>query len=188
MLELRFHGFGGQGVVTVAELTGLAGHNAGIWSQTMPYFGPERSGTPVEAYARFSDSRCRSRERIINPDWLIILSEKLLANPDILRGIKKTTKLLAVSSNEPAILIKKYPQLKKITAGLFSLDADIWAKHLGNTLMSNTVILGALSKLTGVFGQANAVTAIENKLAGKNKTIIDLNKQAVHLGYENIHR
>ena len=68
MRQIRIHGRGGQGVVTAAELIAIASFNDGNEAQAFPSFGVERTGAPIEAFARIDDKPIRTREHVYEPD------------------------------------------------------------------------------------------------------------------------
>ena len=78
MIEIRVHGRGGQGAVTSTELLALAAINEGKYAQAFPSFGPERRGAPVMAFVRISDAPIRTRERVYNPDIVVVLDPTIL--------------------------------------------------------------------------------------------------------------
>src|SRR5208283_4525057 len=78
MIELRFHGRGGQGAVTSAELLALAAINTGKFATAFPSFGPERRGAPVIAFARVSDQPIKLRCKVQEPDVVIVLDPSLV--------------------------------------------------------------------------------------------------------------
>ena len=78
MIEIRLHGRGGQGAVTSAELTALAAIGTGKYAQAFPSFGPERRGAPVMAFIRVSDKPIKTREKVYNPDIVVVLDPSLL--------------------------------------------------------------------------------------------------------------
>src|SRR5512141_1191217 len=89
MVEIRFHGRGGQGAVTSAELTALAAIEEGKYAQAFPSFGPERRGAPVLAFVRISpDQPIRIRSSIIEPDVVDVLDPVLLRIVDVASGLK----------------------------------------------------------------------------------------------------
>ncbi len=88
MWEIRFHGRGGQGAVTTAELIAVAAIGEGKYAQAFPSFGPERRGAPVVAYCRISDGKIRVRSKIYEPDVVIVLDPSLLRLVDVEDGLK----------------------------------------------------------------------------------------------------
>ena len=98
MIEVRFHGRGGQGAVTSAELMALAAIAEGKYAQAFPSFGPERRGAPVQAFLRISDTPIRLREKIYEPDVVLVLDPSLLATANVKAGLKPGGTLMANSS------------------------------------------------------------------------------------------
>src|SRR3972149_7143976 len=88
MIEIRFHGRGGQGAVTSAELLALAAIGEGKYAQAFPSFGPERRGAPVVAFCRIGDERIRIRANIYEPDLVVVLDASLLKVVKVAAGLK----------------------------------------------------------------------------------------------------
>ena len=88
MTEVRFHGRGGQGAVTSAELVALSAIDEGKYAQAFPSFGPERRGAPVVAFLRVSDHQIRVRSKVYNPDIVVVLDPTLLDIVDVAAGLK----------------------------------------------------------------------------------------------------
>src|SRR3954465_10543410 len=88
VIQVRFHGRGGQGVVTAAELLSVAAFNDGLHAQAFPSFGSERTGAPVMAYCRIGDAPIRTREPVVAPDALVIQDPTLLHLPEVFAGFE----------------------------------------------------------------------------------------------------
>ena len=162
MHQIRFHGRGGQGVVTAAELTAIAAFNEGHYSQAFPSFGVERTGAPIEAFARIDDVPIRTREHIYEPDILIIQDSSLIGVVDVSKGADKET-LVIINSAKP----KEDINLPLPKANLFVLDATkIALEEIGRNIV-NTVILGAFAKATGLVTLNSLEKAIRQKFDGK---------------------
>jgi len=177
MEEIRIHGRGGQGVVTAAELIALAAFFENRESQAFPNFGVERSGAPIQAYARISNKKIIKREQIYEPSVLIIQDASLLENSEIFNGCHKKTIIII---NAP-----KDNQLKMIcpTKNIyFSPATEIAMKIIGKNLV-NTVILGAFAKYTGLVSLESLKKAIKEKFKDKGKEIISKNIQAIEYAY-----
>ena len=109
IIQTRVHGRGGQGVVTAAELIALAAFYDGKESQAFPFFGVERSGAPIMAFARISNNKIKTREQIYRPDFLIIQDATLIHDAEILNGCEAQTKLLI---NSPKTREEIFNELK----------------------------------------------------------------------------
>ena len=89
MLEVRFHGRGGQGAVTSAEIIAQAAIKQGMSAQAFPSFGPERRGAPVQAFLRLSDRPIRLRSKVYKPDSVLILDPTLVESANPTAGLKE---------------------------------------------------------------------------------------------------
>ncbi|MEM3386114.1 MAG: 2-oxoacid:acceptor oxidoreductase family protein [Nitrososphaerales archaeon] len=144
MIELRFHGRGGQGVATAAELFVRAAAYENWFVQSTPFFGAERRGALVVAYARASDSPIWLREPVYNPDILVVFDQRALSEAGVLDGLKARGKILVNSTQRPE-------DVKPNIDGdfqVFTVDATgISMKHLKRPTV-NTTLLGALASIT----------------------------------------
>ncbi len=146
MAELRFHGRGGQGAVTSAELLALAAIAEGKFAQAFPSFGPERRGAPVVAFARIDDKQIRNRTAVQTPDVVIVLDPSILKIVNTSEGLKDGG-LQIVNSSRSAKELKEAFGLK---GKLVTVNANhIAAEEIGRVI-TNTTMLGALIKATGL--------------------------------------
>lgn len=177
MEQIRIHGRGGQGVVTAAELIAIAAFSEGKYAQAFPNFGVERSGAPIQSYARISSEPIITREQIYQPNILIIQDASLLENKDILKGTDKNTLFIinAPAGYQPPT---KLPS-KKI---YFSPATEIALKMFGRNIV-NTVILGAFAKHSGLIGLPALKEAITKKFQNKGEEIIKKNVQAIEIAF-----
>ena len=145
MIEVRFHGRGGQGAVTSAELIALAAIEEGKFAQGFPSFGPERRGAPVVAFARVNDKTIRLRSRIYQPDVAVVLDPSLLKIVDPSQGLKPGG-LLILNTNKSIDQIRaQFGYRVKLAA----VDADLIAHEELGLPIVNTTMLGALVRGTG---------------------------------------
>jgi pyruvate ferredoxin oxidoreductase gamma subunit len=145
MLEFRFHGRGGQGAVTSAELLALAAIAQGDFAQAFPSFGPERRGAPVVAFSRIDKKQIRNRTAVTKPNVVIVL------DPSILR-IANTSDGLADDGIQIVNTRRTMKELREeygLKGRLVTVDANrIAAEEIGRVI-TNTTMLGALIKATG---------------------------------------
>lgn len=168
VLEIRFHGRGGQGAVTSAELLALAAIDEGKNAQSIPAFGPERRGAPVLAFARISDERIRVRTPVTRPDVVVVLDAGLLRVVDVTEGMKESGILIINSSKSPEELraefdLNGYP--------LALVDATAIAREALGLPITNTTMVGALVRATGVVDVESLVGPFNHRfgrLAAKN--------------------
>ncbi len=144
MKEIRFHGRGGQGAVTAAELVAQAAISSDLYAQGFPNFGAERRGAPVMAYLRISDKQIFLRERIDTPDVVVVLDNSLMGLSEIMRGLKPgKTIIINVSSSERGKYLSLAAKYK-----LVFVDANQIAMDTIGLPITNTAIIGALVKST----------------------------------------
>lgn len=175
MKQIRIHGRGGQGVVTAAELIAIAAFNDKKEAQAFPHFGVERTGAPIEAFARIDNKPIRTREHVYEPDILIVQDPSLLEVVDVTKGCHKDTKIILNTSIEKEKV--NLPQ-----TNLFTIDATKIALDIIGKNIVNTVILGALAK-AGEISLDSLKKAIEQKFAKKGKSLIDKNIKAVEAAF-----
>ncbi|HDH96439.1 MAG TPA: pyruvate ferredoxin oxidoreductase subunit gamma [Proteobacteria bacterium] len=167
MIEIRFHGRGGQGAVTSAELLATAAINLGKYAQAFPSFGPERRGAPVMAFCRISNRRIRTREQVYKPDIVIVLDPALIDIVDVTAGLKSSGVLVINSSSAPDE-IKRERGIKQRVA---TCDATRIATEIIGRAITNTTMLGALIKATDIVPLEAFKDPLEHrfgKLADKN--------------------
>lgn len=163
MLEIRFHGRGGQGAVTSAELLAQAGIAKGKFAQAFPSFGPERRGAPVAAFTRISDEQIRSREKVYQPDCVVVLDPSVLAFVNVVDGIKSDGVLIINAPVCEETCKADYGHAGKLAF----VDADKIAAEVLGVPITNTTMLGAILKATGVLEPADMEEAIMNRFGAK---------------------
>ena len=104
MIEIRWHGRGGQGAKTASQLLADAAFMDGKYIQSFPEYGPERSGAPITAYNRISDERCSIHSNIYEPDYVVVVDETLLESVDVTAGLKKEGAIVINSSRNASEL------------------------------------------------------------------------------------
>lgn len=166
MTEVRFHGRGGQGVVTAAELLSVAAFDQGLHAQAVPSFGSERTGAPVVAYCRIDGRPIRAHDPITTPDAIVVQDPTLLHVPGVVAGVVADGYLLVNSSRtaEELGLPGLAPQLKadrRVTVAATELARE----RLGRPV-PNTALLGALAALTGIVSLEALQQAIRQRFAG----------------------
>ncbi len=178
MIEIRIHGRGGQGAVTTGQIMAIAAFYDNKQSQTFPMFGVERSGAPVQAFARISDEKINIRSQIYNPDIVIVLDASLLETVDVTSGLKEKGTLIINTNKKPSDLnINGNFNIRTVDATSIAL------KIFGRPIV-NTPMLGAFSKITKEISLNSLTKAIdETFLKTKGKKIAELNKKAITAVY-----
>ncbi|MEZ0344543.1 MAG: pyruvate ferredoxin oxidoreductase subunit gamma [Caldimicrobium sp.] len=168
MIEIRLHGRGGQGGVTSAELIAVSAIHQGKYAQAFPSFGPERRGAPVQAFARISDSRIRTREKIYNPDVVLVLDASLPKLVDVTAGLKEGG---IVILNSPLSEKEVRKMLRGYKGKLALVDATKIALEELGLPITNTTMLGAFIKATGLVEPSYMEEALKERfgrIAEKN--------------------
>ncbi len=170
--EIRIHGRGGMGAVTSAKIIAMAAFYDGKQSQAFPFFGTERRGSPVEAYARISDRPIRVREHVHEPDCVLVLDETLMDVVDVLKGLKKD-----------GLVILNTPEKKKKIDGysVVCVDALGIAMDVFGRPIVNTPILGAFAKATGLVSLESLERAVKHRFPGE---LGEKNALAIRRAYE----
>lgn len=146
MIEMRFHGRGGQGAVTSAELVARAAIDNGQYATAFPSFGPERRGAPVVAFARVDDKPIRVRSKIYNPDVVIVLDPSLLDIANPAADVRSDGVVIINTNQDPAALRKRL----NYSGRLAVVDASAIAKEVIGLPITNTTMVGALVKATNL--------------------------------------
>lgn len=172
MIEVRFHGRGGQGAVTSAELMAQAAIAEGKYAQAFPSFGPERRGAPLQAFLRISDEPIRLREKIYEPDIVVVLDPALLATGNVKDGLKKEGTLVANTAKNISAVREECG-----FAGRTALvDATKIAEEELGVPITNTTMLGALLKAAGLV----KIESLEGPLQARFGKIAEKNLRSLN--------
>ena len=182
LVEIVFHGRGGQGAVTAANLlvaAALKDGNKGV--QAFPFFGAERRGAPVRAFARISGEEIHLRSEVYSPDIVIVLDESIMGLVDVLKGLKKDGKILINTTKKPGDFnfSKKY-HVATVDATSVAIKHDIL---IGGIPVVNTPILGAVPKVLDRVTLSSIQAVIKNKWKGEGG---DRNVKATKDAYESV--
>jgi pyruvate ferredoxin oxidoreductase gamma subunit len=158
MFAVRFHGRGGQGVVTAAELLAAAAFREDRYAQAFPSFGSERMGAPVMSFCRIDDKPIRTREPVSEPDALLIQDPTLLHQADLFDGLTPDGYVLVNSAQGAAA--PDQPRYRAIPASRLAIA------HLGRPL-PGAPMLGGLAALTGVVSLDAVLAALNERFTGK---------------------
>ena len=175
LFEIRWHGRGGQGAVTSAELLASAAISEGKYAQAFPSFGPERRGAPVLAFDRISaDEPIRVRAEITEPDAVVVLDSGLTGIVDVTVGLKKGGKIVINTRKSPEDIAADFDG----KWGVAVVDAATIARELLGVNIVNTTMLGALLKATGVVKIESLFEPLENRFGRLAERNINAMKKA----------
>jgi len=180
MIEIRFHGRGGQGAVTASEFLARAAFEEGNDVQSFPMYGVERRGAPVTAFTRVDSKAVRNKAKIHEPDVVIVMDMALLDAVDVTEGLTPEGKVILNSGKSP----------DEIDLGvdnpIYTVDASaIAVKHgLGSKVapIVNTAILGAICKATGIVKIDTLVDVVKKNAPAKQEE----NAKATQEAYEKV--
>ncbi|TFH35678.1 MAG: pyruvate ferredoxin oxidoreductase [Dehalococcoidia bacterium] len=166
MLEIVFHGRGGQGAVTAANLLVAAALKDGHRGlQAFPLFGPERRGAPVKAFARISDSEVNLRSQIYNPDIVVVVDPGLLKLVDVAEGLKADGVLILNTTSGPGDFeFSKSFRVATVDAAAISIRHNLL---VGGIPVINTPILGCVPRVTDLVSIGSIESAIKEQWKGE---------------------
>jgi 2-oxoacid:acceptor oxidoreductase gamma subunit (pyruvate/2-ketoisovalerate family) len=178
--EIRIHGRGGQGSVTAAELLAHAAFIEGRWVQAFPYFGAERRGAPVKAFARISDKPILVHSQIYAPDYVIVLDHAIYKVVDVTEGLKKDGIIIINTTKRPEEIELKNCRLATVDATGIALELNLLVAGLP---VVNTSIIGAFAKATKEVKLPSVLKVIKETWAG---SVGEKNARAAELAYERL--
>ncbi len=173
LIEIRWHGRGGQGAVTASRLLAKAASYENIWAQSLVFFGAERRGAHVSAYNRLSDREIKYHHFVHKPDYVIVLAPQLLETINVTEGLKeKGTLILNHDANNLRDLKERFNnkwQIAIVDATQIAIDLDLIVAGIP---VVNTIMLGAFSRVTGFPSMESVRKAVldfwSGELAEKN--------------------
>ena len=175
LIEVRWHGLGGMGAVTSADLFASAAISEGKFAQSFPSFGIERRGAPVVAFLRIADQFIRTRNNITTPDVIIVFTPNLFNQIGVLDGLKDSGKLIVNSSKLPNEL-KSELKLKGL---VFTVNASRIAMETIKLPIYNTAMMGALQKAT----KTVKMESLEAQIRARFGDRADSNIEAMRIAY-----
>lgn len=172
LVEIRWHGRGGQGAKTAALLLADAAFNTGKYVQGFPEYGPERMGAPITAYNRISSERMTVHSNIYEPDYVVVVDESLIDAVDVTKGLKPGGAIIINSGKAPGEIRKK---LGDIDARVCTIDAGKISEECLGKNFPNTPMLAAVVKVSGVVEpvqfQKDMEASFQHKFATKPQVI-----------------
>jgi pyruvate ferredoxin oxidoreductase gamma subunit/2-oxoisovalerate ferredoxin oxidoreductase gamma subunit len=176
MVEIRFHGRGGQGAVVASEILATALFNEGRYVQAFPAFGVERRGAPVMAFLRLDSMPIRRRCQIYNPDHVVVLDPTLISVVDVTAGLKRAGSILINSDHAPEEFhsLAAY-QVATVSAGIIAATHNLGSRT--NPIV-NTAILGAFARATKLVNLEAIIRAIGERMAAHGQENMDAAREA----------
>jgi 2-oxoacid:acceptor oxidoreductase gamma subunit (pyruvate/2-ketoisovalerate family)/2-oxoacid:acceptor oxidoreductase delta subunit (pyruvate/2-ketoisovalerate family) len=178
IIEIRWHGRGGQGVVTCAELIAKAAIAEGKFAQSAPSFGPERRGAPVAAFLRISDKPIYLRSQITHPDIVVVLDPTVLTLPDVTAGIKKDATFIANTNKS----LKDVKYILGVNVKLGVIDATKIALEIIRRPITNTTMIGSFIRATNIV----KIESVKEQIIERFPTNYETNIKAMVRGYDEL--
>jgi len=179
IVEIRWHGRGGQGAKTASLLLADAAFNTGKYVQGFPEYGPERMGAPITAYNRISSERCTVHSNIYEPDYVVVVDATLLAAVDVTKGLKEEGAIIINTDKTPDEI---RPLLKGYKGKVCTIDAGKISEEALGKNFPNTPMLGAVVKVSGVVPEDQFLKDMEESFHHKFATkpqVIEGNMKAL---------
>lgn len=184
LIEIRWHGRGGQGAKTGAQILAEVFFEQGYHIQAFPEYGAERSGAPMKAFDRLSEEEILLHCQVENPDIVVVIDPTLLTAVNVTEGLKENGVLLVNTTLTPAEVKKK---LNLKSQKVYTLDATGIALEEMKANFPNTPILGALAKIIGEVPLESFEEHFKSKFEGKlPPERVEANLRAMRRGYEEV--
>lgn len=167
MVEIRWHGRGGQGAKTACLLLADAAFASGKYVQGFPEYGPERMGAPITAYNRISDERCTIHSNIYEPDYVVVVDETLLQSVDVTQGLNPKGAIVINTHKSPD---EVRPLLRGYAGRVYTIDARAISERTLGKYFPNTPMLAAIVKVSGVLDPWRFVSDMEASFKHKFAT------------------
>ena len=174
LIEVRWHGRGGLGAVTSAELIARAAIAEGKYAQSFPSFGPERRGAPLQAFLRISDEFIRLRTNIYTPDVVVIIDPTLLRVPDVTSGLKVDGKIIINSKKTPGEIKSEFGYSWTLAV----VDATTIARETIRVPITNTAMIGAFLRVVDVVKLDSLVEQLHGRFGSWAGGNVDALKRA----------
>ncbi len=186
LVEIRWHGRGGQGAKTAALLLADVAFKTGSFVQGFPEYGPERIGAPITAYNRISESEIRVHSNIYEPDYVVVVDEGLLDVVRVTDGLKADGGIVVNTSKSPDEIREK---LNGYTGKVYTIDARKVSKACLGKYFPNTPMLAAIVKVSGVMEKEIFLKEMENSFSHKfasKPEVIEGNMNALNMAFEEV--
>jgi pyruvate ferredoxin oxidoreductase gamma subunit len=172
VVEIRWHGRGGQGAKTASLLLADAAFNTGKFIQGFPEYGPERMGAPITAYNRISDTKLTIHSNIYEPDYVVVVDDTLLTSVNVTSGLKEKGAIIINTTKSPE---EVSPLLKGYKGKVCTIDARTISIDTLGKYFPNTPMLGAVVKVSEVIDEKvflnDMVESFKHKFAKKPEVV-----------------
>ena len=186
LIEIRWHGRGGQGAKTASLLLADAAFNTGKYIQGFPEYGPERMGAPITAYNRISSTPITVHSNIYVPDYVVVVDDTLLETVDVTAGLKETGGIVINTTKNEEYLKKA---LKGYTGNIYTIDARKISMETLGKYFPNTPMLASIVKVTNIMTDEELIkdmgSSFKHKFA-KKPEVIEGNMNALKMALQEV--
>ena len=186
LIEIRWHGRGGQGAKTASLLLADAAFNTGKYIQGFPEYGPERMGAPITAYNRISDKPITIHSNIYEPDYVVVVDDTLLETVAVTAGLKKTGAIV-INTTKSAEEVKKL--LKGYEGEIYKIDAKKISEEALGKYFPNTPMLAAIVKVSKIMTDKDFLNDMQGSFKhkfAKKPEVIEGNMKALEMSLNSI--
>ena len=186
LIEIRWHGRGGQGAKTASLLLADAAFNTGKYIQGFPEYGAERMGAPITAYNRISTIPIRIHCNIYNPDYVVVVDDTLLHSVDVTAGLKESGAII-INSTKDGETLKRL--LKGYKGHIYTIDARTVSIEALGKYFPNTPMLAAVVKVTGIIPEKEFLQDMEGSFKhkfAKKPEVIGGNMKALEIALQRV--
>ncbi len=186
VVEIRWHGRGGQGAKTASLLLADAAFNTGKYVQGFPEYGPERMGAPITAYNRISDERISIHSNIYEPDYVVVVDDTLLTSVDVTLGLKEDGGMIINTAKSPEEI---KPLLKGYKGKVCTIDARTISMEALGKYFPNMPMLAAIVKVSKIVDEERFLKDMEESLHhkfAKKPGVIEGNLKALSRAMEEV--
>ena len=188
LIEIRWHGRGGQGAKTASLLLADAAFNTGKYIQGFPEYGPERMGAPITAYNRISDNPIRIHSNIYEPDYVVVVDDTLLESVDVTAGLKQDGAIVINTTKEKDYLTKV---LHDYSGSVYTIDARKVSLETLGKYFPNTPMLAAIVKVAGIMEEKDFLEDMKGSFGhkfAKKPEVIEGNMKALELALQEVQK
>ena len=186
LIEIRWHGRGGQGAKTASLLLADAAFNTGMYIQGFPEYGPERMGAPITAYNRISNSPITVHSNIYEPDFVVVVDDTLLESVDVTAGLKSTGAIVINTTKSSDYLKSK---LKGYEGKVYTIDARKVSMECLGKYFPNTPMLASIVKVSKIMTDEEFLNDMEGSFKhkfAKKPEVIEGNMNAIKLALQEV--
>lgn len=186
LIEIRWHGRGGQGAKTASLLLADAAFNTGKYIQGFPEYGPERMGAPITAYNRISDEPITIHSNIYEPDYVVVVDDTLLETVPVTAGLKKDGAII-INTTKDADYLRSV--LKDYHGAIYAIDARKVSMETLGQYFPNTPMLAAVVKVSQIMSEEDflndMIGSFKHKFA-KKPEVIEGNMKALEMALKEV--